>query len=47
MGGYNPFSLFWQRVEKRGYRFIESGLSDLSITRTSFDWGVKLSRGFQ
>ncbi len=23
-------------------RFIEGGLSDLSITRTSFDWGVKL-----
>jgi methionyl-tRNA synthetase len=23
-------------------RFVESGLDDLSITRTSFDWGVKL-----
>lgn len=23
-------------------RFVEGGLSDLSITRTSFDWGVKL-----
>ncbi len=23
-------------------RFIESGLNDLSITRTSFDWGIKL-----
>ena len=23
-------------------RFVESGLEDLSITRTSFDWGVKL-----
>ena len=23
-------------------RFVESGLTDLSITRTSFDWGVKL-----
>ncbi len=23
-------------------RFVESGLQDLSITRTSFDWGIKL-----
>lgn len=23
-------------------RFVESGLNDLSITRTSFDWGIKL-----
>ena len=25
-------------------RFVESGLDDLSITRTSFDWGVKLPK---
>ena len=25
-------------------RFVESGLEDLSITRTSFDWGVKLPK---
>ena len=23
-------------------RFVEGGLSDLSISRTSFDWGVKV-----
>ena len=26
-------------------RFVEGGLEDLSITRTSFDWGVKLPDG--
>ena len=25
-------------------RFVESGLNDLSITRTSFDWGIKLPK---
>ncbi|BAF69906.1 methionine--tRNA ligase [Nitratiruptor sp. SB155-2] len=25
-------------------RFVESGLQDLSITRTSFDWGIKLPK---
>lgn len=27
-------------------RFVEGGLNDLSITRTSFDWGVKLPEQF-
>ncbi|MBU1958279.1 methionine--tRNA ligase [bacterium] len=27
-------------------RFVEGGLNDLSITRTSFDWGVKLPEKF-
>ncbi len=27
-------------------RFVEGGLTDLSITRTSFDWGVKLPEQF-
>jgi len=27
-------------------RFVEGGLHDLSITRTSFDWGVKLPENF-
>ena len=27
-------------------RFVEGGLDDLSITRTSFDWGVKLPEEF-
>ncbi len=27
-------------------RFVEGGLTDLSITRTSFDWGVKLPESF-
>jgi len=27
-------------------RFVEGGLNDLSITRTSFDWGVKLPERF-
>ena len=27
-------------------RFVEGGLTDLSITRTSFDWGVKLPKEF-
>jgi methionyl-tRNA synthetase len=26
-------------------RFVESGLSDLSVSRTSFDWGVKVPAG--
>jgi len=27
-------------------RFVEGGLHDLSVTRTSFDWGVKLPESF-
>jgi methionyl-tRNA synthetase len=27
-------------------RFVEAGLKDLSVTRTSFDWGVKLPKEF-
>ena len=27
-------------------RFVEGGLNDLSVTRTSFDWGVKLPESF-
>jgi len=27
-------------------RFVESGLNDLSVTRTSFDWGVKIPSEF-
>ncbi len=27
-------------------RFVEGGLNDLSITRTSFDWGIKLPQEF-
>ena len=28
------------------YNFVKEGLNDLSITRTSFDWGVKLPESF-
>jgi methionyl-tRNA synthetase len=27
-------------------RFVEGGLNDLSVTRTSFDWGVKIPQSF-
>ncbi len=31
-----------QKQKKRTYNFVQNGLKDLSITRTSFDWGIKL-----
>ena len=31
-----------ERAATRCMRFVEGGLSDLSVSRTSFDWGVKV-----
>ncbi len=42
----NPDVILPKSKRKEVIRFIESGLSDLSITRTSFDWGVKLPEDF-
>ena len=41
---YNSQPDFIQPVSRRNeiMRFVEGGLSDLSISRTSFDWGVKV-----
>jgi len=38
----NPEAILPKSKRNEVLRFIEGGLSDLSITRTSFDWGVKL-----
>jgi len=38
----NPDAILPKSKRNEVIRFIEGGLNDLSITRTSFDWGVKL-----
>ncbi|SHO80368.1 Methionyl-tRNA synthetase [hydrothermal vent metagenome] len=38
----NPDAILPKSKRNEVLRFIEGGLNDLSITRTSFDWGVKL-----
>jgi methionyl-tRNA synthetase len=40
----NPDAILPKNKRKEVIRFIENGLNDLSITRTSFDWGVKLPK---
>jgi len=38
----NPECILPRAKRNEVIRFVEGGLEDLSITRTSFDWGVKL-----
>ncbi len=38
----NPDCILPKSKRNEVIRFVEGGLNDLSITRTSFDWGVKL-----
>jgi len=38
----NPDCILPKSKRNEVIRFVEGGLEDLSITRTSFDWGVKL-----
>jgi methionyl-tRNA synthetase len=38
----NPECILPRSKRNEVIRFVESGLEDLSVTRTSFDWGVKL-----
>ncbi len=38
----NPECILPKSKRNEVIRFVEGGLDDLSITRTSFDWGVKL-----
>ncbi len=38
----HPESILPKAKRNEVIRFVESGLEDLSVTRTSFDWGVKL-----
>ena len=38
----NPDCILPKNKRNEVIRFVEGGLNDLSITRTSFDWGVKL-----
>ena len=38
----NPNFILPKSKRNEVIRFVEGGLTDLSITRTSFDWGVKL-----
>jgi len=38
----NPNCILPKSKRNEVIRFVEGGLEDLSITRTSFDWGVKL-----
>jgi methionyl-tRNA synthetase len=38
----NPECILPKSKRNEVIRFVEGGLQDLSITRTSFDWGVKL-----
>ena len=38
----NPECILPKSKRNEVIRFVEGGLEDLSITRTSFDWGVKL-----
>ena len=40
----NPDFILPKSKRNEVIRFVEGGLSDLSITRTSFDWGVKLPK---
>ncbi len=42
----NPECILPKSKRNEVIRFVESGLDDLSITRTSFDWGVKLPEKF-
>ncbi len=42
----NPECILPKSKRNEIIRFVEGGLNDLSITRTSFDWGVKLPKEF-
>ncbi|KIM03528.1 MAG: methionyl-tRNA synthetase [Sulfurovum sp. AS07-7] len=42
----NPNCILPKSKRNEVVRFVEGGLEDLSITRTSFDWGVKLPAKF-
>ena len=42
----NPECILPRSKRNEVIRFVEGGLNDLSITRTSFDWGVKLPEEF-
>lgn len=42
----NPSCILPKSKRNEVIRFVESGLEDLSITRTSFDWGVKIPESF-
>jgi len=42
----NPDCILPKSKRNEVIRFVEGGLNDLSITRTSFDWGVKLPEEF-
>jgi methionyl-tRNA synthetase len=42
----NPDCILPRSKRNEVIRFVEGGLNDLSITRTSFDWGVKLPESF-
>ena len=42
----NPDCILPKSKRNEVIRFVEGGLNDLSITRTSFDWGVKLPAEF-
>ena len=42
----NPNCILPKSKRNEVIRFVEGGLNDLSITRTSFDWGVKLPESF-
>ncbi len=42
----NPNCILPKSKRNEVIRFVEGGLNDLSITRTSFDWGVKLPNEF-
>ncbi len=42
----NPNCILPKSKRNEVIRFVEGGLEDLSITRTSFDWGVKLPAKF-
>jgi methionyl-tRNA synthetase len=42
----NPNCILPKSKRNEVIRFVEGGLNDLSITRTSFDWGVKLPADF-
>ncbi len=42
----NPECILPKSKRNEVIRFVEGGLNDLSITRTSFDWGVNLPESF-
>ncbi len=42
----NPECILPKSKRNEIIRFVEGGLNDLSITRTSFDWGIKLPKEF-